>query len=101
MLKQILEDKNYSIRTQISLSPTLKRLIDIKRKLWGESLAEYLRKAAMMRILTEAEEEEEMKRIVKLTKGCIDKGKYPELDNLAGIVQWQKEERALWEKRGK
>lgn len=101
MLKQILEDKNYSVRTQISLSPSLKRLIDAKRRLWGESLAEYLRKAAALRMLSEAEEKEEIKRMIKMTKGCIPKGKYPDLDRLSEIVRWQKKERTLWKKREK
>lgn len=100
MLKQVLEDKNYSIRTQISLSPTLKRLIDVKRKIWGESLAEYLRKAAVMRFAAEEAVEEEIKRVIKLTKGCIPKGKYLGLDRLAKIVKWQRKERASWNRRG-
>lgn len=57
MLAKALQDQEYSLRTQISLSRSLRKLIDMERKIYGETLAEYLRRAVLLRLALESEEE--------------------------------------------
>ena len=62
-------------------------------------MAGYVRKAAIMRLAVEEAEKKEIKRVINLTKGCIPKGKYPDLKALKKIVRWQKQERVSWNRR--
>lgn len=89
-LKEVLADKNYSLRTQISLSPTLRRVIEAKRKIYGETLAEYIRKATILRIFAEAQEKEERQKLAEATIGSIPKDKYPEWSTTKKVIAWQK-----------
>jgi len=88
--KNMLEDTNYSERTQISLSPILRRVIDTKRRLWGESLSEYIRKSVMLRVLAEGEEEKERARAAEVFVGAVDSKRHPEWATLQKVVTWQK-----------
>lgn len=64
------------VRTQISLPVTLKRAIEAKRRLTGESLSAYLRRAARLRLAVEEEEEKELKILAK---------------NFVGAGKWRKD----------
>lgn len=90
LAKQLPSDTNYSERTQISLSPTLRRVIEIKRRLWGESLAEYIRKAVTLRILAEDTEDSERKRAVQVFLGSIQRQNHPEWQTPKKVIQWQR-----------
>ena len=88
-LQEILDDTNYSLRTQISLSSTLRGYIEVKRKIYGESLAEYMRKAAILRILTEEKEHDERRKLAQTLTGSISKNKYKDWSSITKIVKWQ------------
>lgn len=93
-LQEILDDTNYSLRTQISLSPTLRGHIEAKRKIYGESLAEYIRKAAILRILAEEKERDERRKLAQTLTGSISKNKYKEWSTITKIIKWQRKLRA-------
>lgn len=72
----IIMDNQPTIRTQISLTSEIKKAIEAKKRLTGESMSAYLRKAAMIRILAEEEEKKQLKMLAK---------------NFVGAGQWKKE----------
>lgn len=80
------------IRTQISLSPILKQLIEAKEAVTGEGLSKYLRKAAIIRMLLEETEREDLKVVADAVVGTIlpqNSGWKDEKD----ISAWQRRER--------
>lgn len=80
------------IRTQISLSPALKQLIEAKEAVTGESLSKYLRKAALIRMLLEETERDDLKLVADAVVGTVrlqNSGWKDEQD----IAAWQRRER--------
>ena len=71
----MLQDQQANIRTQISLTRAIKKAIEVKARLLGESLSAYLRKAALIRLASEEEEEKELKTLAR---------------NFVGGAQWNK-----------
>jgi hypothetical protein len=65
----------YPIRTQISLSPQLKRLIKIRGGGLDESLSEYLRKAAILRMALEDIDRNDLRRVAMTVIGGVSKQK--------------------------
>ncbi|OGM26153.1 hypothetical protein A3D00_02930 [Candidatus Woesebacteria bacterium RIFCSPHIGHO2_02_FULL_38_9] len=82
----------YPNRTQISLSPELKALIEARIALSQESFSEYLRKAAIIRMILEDVEKNELALIAKTIIGSIPKNKSGWKD-IKDISKWQREER--------
>jgi len=79
----------YTQRTQISLSPKLRELIDAQRLLWQESLSEYLRKAAILRIALEDLEKQDLSYLANAVVGQVSK-KTSGWKNIRDISLWQK-----------
>lgn len=82
----------YPIRTQISLSPGLKKLIGARGDRFNESLSEYLRKAALIRMALEDTEANDLKMIANSIVGSVsrqDSG----WRNVKNISTWQRQER--------
>ena len=86
-----------TIRTQISLTPKIKRAIEVKRRLTGESLSSYLRKAAMIRLMVEEEEAKELKI---LAHNFVGTGKWtktnPHWKNKQTVQKWLRDLRGEW-----
>lgn len=80
----------HSNRTQISLSPQLKALIQSQGTLYGESLSEYLRKAALIRLSLEDSEKEELELIAEAVVGSVVKSKSG-WKSIKDISKWQKQ----------
>lgn len=98
MTHQLLTDTDTSIRTQISLTRAIKRAIEAKGKLLGESLSEYLRKAAVIRIMAEEDEEQELAMAANNFVGSSKwKKTHPNWKNKAAVIAWQKKLRNEWE----
>lgn len=98
MTHQLLADTDTSIRTQISLTRAIKRAIEAKGKLLGESLSEYLRKAAVIRIMAEEEEERELLMAANNFIGSSKwKNSHPNWKNKVAVSAWQKKIRSEWE----
>lgn len=76
-------------RTQIYLPEELRQEIDIARREEGESLAEYLRKAAEERLATKQKKKVDFKKLAEELGGSIDpkKSGWAEID----IDKWQRE----------
>lgn len=79
-------------RTQISLSPQLKALIKSQGSLYGESLSEYLRKAALLRLALEESAKKELELVAETVIGTVPKTKSG-WKRIANISKWQRQER--------
>ncbi|MBL7078321.1 hypothetical protein ISS42_01520 [Candidatus Shapirobacteria bacterium] len=90
-------EKDNKIRAQIMLTVSLKRLIEAKRRLAGENLSEYLRKAAWLRILSEEEEKKELKQLAKILIGSVSLKNHPEWQNKKKLGSWLKNLREGWQ----
>lgn len=87
-----------TIRTQISLTAEIKRAIEAKKRLTGESMSEYLRKAALIRLASESEEEKELKMIAKNFVGAGRFRKtHPVWKNKKSINKWLRDLRSEWD----
>ena len=79
----------YPIRTQISLSPELKKLIETRGAVLNEGLSEYLRRAAVLRMAVEDVERNDLKLIAQTVVGSIPKSKSG-WKNVKNISEWQR-----------
>lgn len=82
----------YSWRTQISLSPQLRKIIDTQRILSGESLSKYLRKAAVLRLALEEVEKKKLELIAETVVGKAPKARGG-WKKVKSAVVWQRKER--------
>ena len=85
--------EQYSVRTQISLSPNLKKIVARKTAINKESMSEYIRKAIETRIKSEESDDEERMKAVKAFVGSGKAKNYPEWSSKKKIIQWQREMR--------
>lgn len=98
MMHPLLQDQETNVRTQISLTRAIKRAIEAKGRLLGESLSEYLRRAAVIRIMAEEEEERELTAVAKNFVGAAKWKKiHPNWKNKAAVKTWRKKIRDEWE----
>lgn len=79
----------YPIRTQISLSPELKKLIEMRGAVLNEGLSEYLRRAAILRMAVEDVERNDLKLIAQTVVGSVPKSKSG-WKNVKNIGEWQR-----------
>lgn len=98
MIHPLLQDQETNVRTQISLTRTIKRAIEAKGRLLGESLSEYLRKAAVIRIMAEEEEDRELEL---LANNFVGAGKWEKTHlnwkNKEAVETWRKKIRREWQ----
>jgi len=83
-----MKSENNSQRTQISLPPTLRKVIEEKRKLTGESMAEYIRKSVLMRTMDENDKRKRLEMVVKLTAGSVDRKSNPNWSTDEKLKKW-------------
>lgn len=81
--------KNTSLRTQIILPKTLREQIEKVRVKTGESMAEYLRKAAEERLLRESKQLANLRDVANQVVGCIKQSSWNNVD----IIKWQQQMR--------
>ena len=97
MVSPLLRDRDTTVRTQISLTRSIKRAIEVKGKLLGESLSEYLRKAAVIRLLSEEEEDRELAAVANNFVGAGKwKKSHPNWKNKKAVDLWRKTIRGEW-----
>ncbi|MBP9818256.1 hypothetical protein KBC75_05950 [Candidatus Shapirobacteria bacterium] len=86
-----MKTASYPNRTQISLSPEMKRVIEEEGVRLGEGLSEYLRKAALMRMAVEYDRKNDLKTIANLIVGSVPASK----SGWKGVnlIKWQRSER--------
>ena len=80
----------YPIRTQISLSPELRKLIEMRGAVLNEGLSEYLRRAAVLRMAVEDMERNDLKLIAQTVIGSVPKSKSG-WKNVKNIGEWQRQ----------
>lgn len=80
------------LRTQISLSPALKKLIIERGLARDESMSEYLRRAAIIRMALEENEANDLKLIADTIVGKVSP-KDSGWNNVKNIVAWQQKNR--------
>ena len=85
--------KQYSVRTQISLSPSLRKLVAKKTAANKESMSEYIRKAIETRIKSEESNDEARMKAVRAFVGAGKGKNYPEWSSKEKIIKWQREMR--------
>lgn len=83
-------------RTQISLLPEIKKAIEARKRLTGESVSAFLRKAALIRLLAEEEEKKELENLSKLLVGSVSSRNHPEWKTKKKIDKWVREIRSEW-----
>lgn len=93
LIHEIQNDTRYSERTQISLSPTLRRIIEKERASTGESLSEYIRNAIMIRVKKEESTDEARMRAIKAFVGAGKGKSHPHWSSKKKIMKWQREMR--------
>ena len=71
----IMNTAKYSARTQISLPAELKSLIEKEGGLQNESLSEYLRKSAILRMALTSNRKNELKTVASAVVGHAQKSK--------------------------
>ena len=93
----LLDDQQPNVRTQISLTREIKRAIEAKGRLLGESLSEYLRKSAAIRLLAEEEEEKELEALANnFVRAGTWKKNHPHWKNKASVKRWGRAIREEW-----
>ena len=96
-LKNLLLDNDKGIRTQITLTPLLKKAIEAKSRLTGESLSAYLRQAAAIRITAEEIEKNELELLAKNIVGCVKSKAHPEWQSKKKLEKWLLNLRKEWQ----
>lgn len=79
----------YPVRTQISLSPELKKLIEMRGAVLNEGLSEYLRRAAVLRMAVDDIARNDLKLIAETVVGSVSKSKSG-WKNVRNIGKWQR-----------
>lgn len=85
---QTLTSDDKAVRTQITLTHALKNAVEDVAENRGESLSEYLRKAAIIRLLLERYEKDELKKIALQAVGSVDLKKHPEWNTPDKVYKW-------------
>ena len=93
---QLISDNDSSVRTQITLTKNIKKLIEKHARTTGESLSEYLRKAAMVRLLIENKDQNQLKKLAERVIGSVDLKKHPEWKNEKVVQKWVRKLRSEW-----
>lgn len=88
----IMQTAIYPVRTQISLSDDLKKLIAVRGNRLNESLSEYLRKAAIIRMALEDMETGDLKTVAQSVVGGVSR-RDSGWRSVKDISVWQRQER--------
>jgi len=82
----------HTIRTQISLSPELKSLIAKEGENLKESLSQYLRRAAILRLALREVEDVNLENLSRMVVGSVKKSEGG-WGKVKDISDWQRKER--------
>lgn len=93
---QMLTDDDQTVRTQITLTARLKQLIEESAANQGQSLSEYLRRAALLRLYVDQNEKGKLKRLSGSVIGSVDIRKHPEWNTERKVIAWVKQIRGEW-----
>lgn len=88
---QTLGKNDKSVRTQITLTKNIKSAVEDMASDRGESLSEFLRKAALIRLMLEREERESLANLAKKVIGSIKLEGHPNWSSKKAIYKWSRE----------
>ncbi|OGY17727.1 MAG: hypothetical protein A2784_01215 [Candidatus Chisholmbacteria bacterium RIFCSPHIGHO2_01_FULL_48_12] len=102
-IQQIVQDTSYSVRTQISLSPSLHRAVKQRGKRWGKSLSQLVREALIRELQMEEKrrvgQRDRLEWLIQATRGTIklgDRGWGAVKDPSRLIRRWRADEERHW-----
>lgn len=93
-----LNPRDQTIRTQITLTKQLKKIIESEIKPKNQSLSEYLRQAAILKLYLDRQEKVNLQQLADETVGSLNLDNYPEWKTTQKTTQWQKHQRQQWQK---
>lgn len=85
---QTLGVNDKAVRTQITLTNHLKSLVTDMASERGESLSEYLRRAALIKLLLDKQEKEDLEKVAKSLIGSIKLSNHPEWSTPNKVHRW-------------
>lgn len=88
---QTIGTNDKTVRTQITLTENLKSLITDMANERGESLSEYLRRAALIKILLDKQEAEDLQKMAKSLIGSVKLAKHSEWNTPDKVYKWVRE----------
>ena len=80
-----------TVRTQITLTKKIKEEVERRARKNGESMSEYLRKAAIVRINEEEKHKKHIDDIAKKVIGSINLKNHPEWSSKEKVYKWVRE----------
>lgn len=86
------------VRTQITLTKTIKSVIEQKSAMLGISMSEYLRRAALVTALVDSEKEQDRTKLASAVLGSVNLQNHPEWKNKTSLKRWIRSLRNEWEK---
>lgn len=93
----LLSPSDKTVRTQITLTEELKDLVEEDAAIKGQSLSEYLRRAASLTLLLNSHNKPTGEELAKRLIGSIDLKKHPEWSTRQKINKWVRDQRAEWD----
>jgi len=92
----LLSKQDSTIRTQITLTESLKQLVEEKANLKGQSLSEYIRRALMLSLLVDKQHLVDLEKLADQLIGSVNIKKNPQWRNVSGVKKWVKKLRTEW-----
>ena len=92
----LLSKEDSTIRTQITLTESLKQLVEEKANLKGQSLSEYIRRALMLSLLVDKQHLVDLEKLADQLIGSVNIKKNPQWRNVSGVKKWVKKLRTEW-----
>lgn len=93
---QSLANDDTTVRTQITLTAKLKQLIEQSSGKQGQSLSEYLRRAALLKLYIEEDEKGRLRELARRVVGTVDLEKHPGWRTKEKVNAWAKNLRNQW-----
>lgn len=92
----LLNQQDSTIRTQITLTASLKQLVEEKANLKGQSLSEYIRRALMLSLLVDRQQSVDLEKLANQLVGSVNAKKNPQWKTVSNVKRWVKKLRAEW-----
>lgn len=93
---QKLSPDDKTVRTQITLTQSIKKAVEDIASDRGESLSEFLRKAALISIMLEKDKKESLSNLAKRVVGSLKNSSNPNWKDKESIYKWSRQIREEW-----
>lgn len=92
----LFNQQDSTIRTQITLTESLKQLVEEKANLKGQSLSEYIRRALMLSLLVDKQQLVDLGKLADQLIGSVNIKKNPQWKTVGSVKKWVKKLRTEW-----